>query len=183
MIPPLPVHEGEFPEPAQRPVYPEIIQRARRDIQETLHYLEDLRDRLQWSLERLDEIETHLEQKVCPFCHGQMVNLAPLAELTTSRELTQGGTVLDPYERYSWECQKCAAYATFPPVGVTKFWGRENFTRKSARTLAARVFRRFSTVTKVTYTMRSSEWHLLIDNDWYRFEGTVDNVLEQLGIQ
>lgn len=183
MAKPLPTGDGDSPKPAPRPVYPQIIREARRGIQDSLSYVEDLRARLEQSLEQLDEIEAHLDRKVCPFCGGQMVNLAPLGELTTGRELTQGGTVLDPYERYSWECQSCTIYATFRPYGVSMSWERENFTGKDGRTFAARVFQHFAAATQVTYTRRSGEWHLLIDNDWYRFVGTAKSVLEQLGIR
>lgn len=173
---------GTFLEGLDQPVYPDVVQAARQDIQQTIQFLEDFIQKLHHSLQQVDGLEVQPEQKFCPFCGGCMFNLAPFSKLATSHDLCRyDPSFLDQFYRYSWECQSCMVYVTTTPRYNDSTWVRKDFAGKRSYALAARVFRQFP-ATKEVRCVRGSEWYILVGEDWYRFQGTAKEVTEQLGL-
>jgi hypothetical protein len=178
------------------PYYQSTLKWMREKIEKNLIYAQELQTRnptsaqelqinLRSGLAKLREIEANNQARNCPFCDGQMFDLTVLDEVYTGAELHGYGEV--PSRGRTWECQTCNAYVSWAPSEheIDQYWTSEEFSIGRKQTFAAQIFDHFPDVVKVTYGYRKivfPVWHLLIGDEWYRFEGKKKEVLERLGI-
>lgn len=139
------------------------------------------------SQEQLRDFQNNPHFKICPFCGGRMLYIAPLGKLKLSNDNNVPFNV--PNFRYDWECQNCfvgTAERIKPSDSFTKWktidhWERATTPLKGG-SIPVKMFRKYSRLKAIVRESHGQKriWYLKADDGlWYRFEGAGKQVMEE----